>query len=327
MSGDLVTVFGGSGFVGRYVVRNLCRAGYRVRVAVRKPGVAGDLRMAGDVGQVQIVQANVRNRPSIERALDGASAVVNLVGILFEKGAQTFDGTQELGAKNVAELAAAAGIRNFVQMSALGADANSQSLYARTKAGAEADVLANMPTAVILRPSIIFGPGDGFFNRFAEMARFSPALPAIGGGETKFQPVFVGDVAQAVIGALRTDAAKGRIFELGGPTTYSFKELVRYILKEIDRPRVILPIPFFIAKPLGLVCGAVFKLWPFSGPPLTGDQVDLLRTDNVVGVTGDKNVGTISDLGITDLETIESIVPEYLWSFRPQGQFHEMKDA
>jgi NADH dehydrogenase len=327
MSGDLVTVFGGSGFVGRYVVRNLCRAGYRVRVAVRKPGVAGDLRLAGDVGQVQIVQANVRNRPSIERALEGATAVINLVGILFEKGAQTFDGTQALGARNVAELAAQAGISKFVQMSALGADAQSISRYARTKAGAEADVRAHVPGAVMIRPSIIFGPEDDFFNRFAEMSKFTPALPAIGGGETRFQPVFVGDVATAIVNALGNDAVAGRVFELGGPTTYSFKDLIKYILKEIDRPRFLLPVPFFIAKPLGLVCGAMFKLWLFSGPPITGDQVDLMRTDNVVGDSGDANVGTIQDLGITELETIEAIVPEYLWSYRPQGQFHVIKDA
>ena len=326
MSGELITVFGGSGFVGKYVVRNLCRKGYRVRVAVRNPHLAGDQRLAGDVGQVQIVQANVRNRPSIERALEGASGVVNLVGILYEKGAQTFDGTQELGAKNVAELAAAAGITNFVQMSAIGASKDSNSSYARTKAQAEADVKSYVPTATIVRPSIIFGTEDGFFNRFAAMTRFTPALPAIGGGHTRFQPVYVGDVAEAIIAALELPDSAGKTYELGGPETFTFKELLKYILKEIDRPRIIAPLPFAIAKPMGYVMGAAFKLWPFAGPPLTGDQVELLKTDNVVGISGEE-VGTLADLGVTELETIEAIVPGYLWPYRPQGQFHQPRNA
>lgn len=326
MSGELITVFGGSGFVGKYVVRALCRAGYRVRVAVRNPHLAGDQRLAGDVGQVQLVQANVRNRPSIQRALEGASGVINLVGILFEKGAQTFDGTQELGARNVAELAAEAGITNFVQFSAIGVDSAATSRYAKTKADAEAIVRSAMPTAKILRPSIIFGPEDGFFNRFAGMSRFTPVLPLIGGGHTKFQPVFVGDVADAAIAALKSADAAGRTYELGGPAVFSFKETLQYITREIDRPRWLLPIPFAIAKPLGYVLGAMFKLWPFHGPPLTGDQVELLREDNVVGLSDDET-GTIADLGVTQLESIETIVPTYLWRYRPQGQFHEIKDA
>lgn len=327
MAGELITVFGGSGFVGRYVVRNLCRAGYRVRVAVRNPHLAGDQRLAGDVGQVQIVQANVRNRPSIARAVEGAWGVVNLVGILYEKGAQTFVGTQGLGAKNIAELSAAAGVERFVQLSAIGADDDGQAEYARTKADAEDSVREFMPGAVILRPSIIFGPEDDFFNRFADMARLSPALPAIGGGETKFQPIFVGDVAAAVMAGLQQEEAAGRTFELGGPETFTFKEILQYILKEIDRPRLLLPLPFFIAKPIGMVTGALFKLWPFHEPPITSDQVDMLRSDNVVGETGDASIGTISDLGVTELESIEAIVPTYLWRFRPQGQFHEAKGA
>lgn len=325
MSGELVTVFGGSGFVGRYVVRALCRKGYRVRVAVRNPGVAGDLRLAGDVGQVQIVQANVRNRPSIERAVEGAWGVINLVGILYERGAQTFPGSQALGTKNVAELSAAHGVSRFVQVSAIGADEDSPSKYARSKAEAEAALKEYFPGAVILRPSVIFGPEDDFFNRFAGMTRISPALPAIGGGDTKVQPIFVGDVAEAIMGGLEDEAAAGKTFELGGPTVYTFKEIYDYILKEVDRPRLVLPLPFFIAKPIGLTCGALFKLWPFHGPPITGDQVDLLRSDNVVSTTGD--VGTIQDLGVTKPESVEAIVPNYLWRFRPNGQFHEMKDA
>ena len=327
MSGELITVFGGSGFLGRYVVRALCRKNYRVRVAVRNPGLAGELRLAGDVGQVQIVQANVRNRPSIERALEGAHGVINLVGILYEKGAQTFEGSQALGAKNVAELAAAHNVKRLVQISAIGADKDSPSEYSSTKAQAEADVHDAFPGAVILRPSVIFGPEDQFFNKFADMTRFSPALPAIGGGETKVQPVFAGDVADAIIAGLENETAIGRIFELGGPSTYTFKEIYEFILKEIDRTRLILPLPFFLAKPIGLVTGMLFKLWPFHGPPITGDQVDLLRTDNVVGVSGDENIGTIADLGVTSLESIEAIVPTYLWRFRENGQFHITKDA
>lgn len=322
MSGELITVFGGSGFLGRYVVRSLCRSGYRVRVAVRNPGLAGDLRLAGDVGQVQIVQANVRNRPSIERALEGAYGVINLVGILYEKGAQTFQGSQALGAKNVSELAAAHGVSRFVQVSAIGADKDSASEYGRTKAAAEAAVRENLPGAVILRPSVIFGPEDDFFNRFASMSRMSPVLPAIGGGDTKVQPIFAGDVAAAVLAGLESDAATGRTFELGGPASYTFKEIYQFILKEVDRPRLILPLPFFLAKPIGLVTGMLFKLWPFHAPPITGDQVDLLRTDNVVGASGEEDVGTLADLGVTELESIEAIVPTYLWRFRQNGQFH-----
>lgn len=323
MSGELITVFGGSGFVGKYVVRDLCRKGYRVRVAVRNPHLAGDQRLAGDVGQVQIVQANVRNRPSIERALEGASGVVNLVGILYEKGAQTFGGTQELGAKNVAELAAEAGITKLVHMSAIGADDESDARYGKTKGEAEDYVREQIPTAVILRPSIIFGQEDEFFNRFATMAKQFPVLPSIGGGETKFQPVFVGDVARAVIAGLEMPAAQGRIFELGGPEVYSFKEILNYILKVTDRKAWLAPIPFFLANMMGMVMGAVFKIWPFHAPPLTSDQVKMLRTDNVVGTSGD-DVGTFADLGITGLENVETIVPEYLWRYRTHGQFHRV---
>ena len=327
MAGELVTVFGGSGFLGRYVVRNLCRAGYRVRVAVRNPGTAGDLRLAGDVGQVQIVQANVRNRPSIDRALEGAWGVVNLVAILFERGAQTFQGTQALGAKNVAELAAAHGVETFVHVSAIGADADSSSEYGETKADAEAAVREYMPGAVILRPSLMFGPEDAFFNRFADLTRISPVLPAIGGGHTLLQPVFVGDVAEALVNGLVSDETAGKTYELGGPATYTFREIYEFILKEIDRPRLILPLPFFIARMIGMTCGAAFKLWPFHEPPITADQVEMLRYDNVVGASGEDGVGTIQDLGVNQLESIESIVPGYLWRFRPQGQFHQPKGA
>lgn len=315
MTGNIVTVFGGSGFLGRHVVRALCRQGWRVRVAVRRPHLAGDVKLAGDVGQVQIVQANVRNRASVKRALENATAVVNLVGILAERGAQNFQGTQALGASNIAQLAAEAGITNFVQVSAIGADAGSKSNYARTKAEAEAAVRSAIPSAVILRPSIMFGPEDGFFTRFAVMARFTPVLPLIG-GSTKFQPVYVADVALAIANALKPGAA-GRTFELGGPRTYTMKELLQYITREIDRPRMLLPIPVSVMAPIGYIVGALSKLNPFFGPPITGDQVQLLKLDNVVS----PGAGTLADLGVTSLESVEAIVPTYLWRHRPHGQF------
>jgi uncharacterized protein YbjT (DUF2867 family) len=315
MSGRIVTVFGGSGFLGRHVVRALCRQGWRVRVASRRPHLAGDVKLAGDVGQVQLVQANVRNRASIKRALENAEAVINLVGILAERGAQNFNGTQSLGASNIAQLAAEAGIRNFALVSAIGADAKSKSNYARTKAEAEAATRDAIPSAVILRPSIMFGPEDGFFTRFAVMARFTPVLPLIG-GSTKFQPVYVADVALAVANALKPGHA-GKTFELGGPSTYTMKELLQYITREIDRPRMLLPIPIQVAAPMGYIVGALSKLNPFFGPPITGDQVQMLKADNVVSPVA----GTIADLGVTTLESVEAITPTYLWRHRPHGQF------
>ncbi len=322
MSGKLITVFGGSGFVGRYAVRALCKAGWRVRVAVRNPMNAGDMRLSGEVGQVQIIQANVRNRPSIVRALDGADAVLNLVGLLSEKGRQTFEGTQALGAQNIAEYAAQAGITQFVQMSAIGADLNSKANYARTKAEAEEAVKAKIPTATILRPSVLFGPEDDFFNKFAGFSRILPFLPLIGGGKTKFQPLFVGDLAQAIVNALETETSQGRTYELGGPSTYTFKQLLEFITNAVDRPKILIPVPFFLAELKGMAFDLMFKFWPFHAPPLTGDQVRLLKTDNIAGLEADKNYGTISDLGVSNLETIEVIVPTYVWRYREYGQFH-----
>jgi uncharacterized protein YbjT (DUF2867 family) len=320
MSDDVIVVFGGSGFVGRYVVRALAKAGKRVRVAMRRPHLAVDLRVMGDVGQIQLVQANVRNADSVARALEGATGVVNLVGILFEKGKQTFDSTQLDGARTIAEQAAKLGIARYVHMSAIGADTGSASNYGRTKGAAEEAVKALVPSATVLRPSIVFGPEDDFFNRFAAMARISPALPLIGGGETKFQPVYVGNVAQAVLKALDTG---GGTYELGGPRTYSFKELLAYILVQIERPRFLAPLPFFAAETLGSIMSAVFKLNPFAGPPLTDDQVKMLKSDNVVSA----GAKTFSDLGIDQLETVESIVPTYLVRFKPYGQFQARKKA
>ena len=316
MTGRIVTVFGGSGFIGRHVVRALCRQGWRVRVACRRPHLAGDVKLAGDVGQVQLVQANVRNRPSIKRALENAEAVVNLVGILTERGSQSFQGTQALGASNIASAAAEAVITKFVQLSAIGASKTSRARYAQTKAEAEEAVRAAIPTATILRPSIVFGPEDGFFTRFAEMARLSPVLPCIG-GSTKFQPVYVGDVAQAVAAALAKPEAAGKTYELGGPRTYTMKELLQFITREIDRPRALLPVPVAVMAPAAYIIGALSRLNPFFGPPITGDQVQQLKIDNVVA----PGAGTLADLGVTNLETVEAITPTYLWRHRPHGQF------
>jgi NADH dehydrogenase len=328
MRGDLVVVFGGSGFIGRQVVRALAKQGKRVRVPMRRPHLGLDLRVMGEIGQIQLVQANVRNQDSVDRALEGASGVVNLVGILAESGRQSFNAVQAEGAARIARAAAARGISRLVQISAVGADPNSKSRYARTKALAEAAVREAIPRAVILRPSIVFGADDSFFNRFAEMARMASmvpllgALPLIGGGKTRFQPVFVGNVAEAVCAALDRDDARGRVFELGGPRIYTFKELLQYVLRETGRSCALLPLPFFIAQPLGALIEAIFRLVPFADPPLTGDQVRLLRRDNVVATDG--SVGTLAELGVRDLESVEAIAPTYLWRFRPRGQFETL---
>ena len=314
---DIITVFGGSGFIGRHIVRALAKAGYRVRVASRRPHLAQDLRVMGVVGQVQLVQANLRVAASVERALEGASGVVNLVGILNESGRQTFSRLHALGAKTVAEAAASAGISRVIQMSAIGADADSASQYARSKAEGEAAVKAAVPTATILRPSIVFGTDDAFFNRFADMARFAPALPLFGGGKTKFQPVFAGDVAEAVVAALETPEAQGEPYELGGPGVYSFAELMRFILDEIDRPRFLLPLPWQIGSVIAMM-SELAAILPFVQPMLTRDQLIQLKSDNVVA----EGAKTLADLGV-QAETVDSIVPSYLGRYRRYGQFHE----
>jgi NADH dehydrogenase len=319
MAGDLIVVFGGSGFLGRYVVRELAKRGKRVRVPMRRPHLGQDLRLLGGVGQIQLVQANLRFPESVDAALEGANGVVNLVGILCEKNKQTFFNVQAEGAATVAAKADTREIDRFVHVSAIGAGPKSPSRYGRTKFDAEEAVRTSVPSAVIVRPSIIFGPEDDFFNRFADMARFMPALPLLGFGKTKFQPVYVGDVAEAIANALDDKAARGRIFELGGPRVYSFKELLKYILKTIDRQNLLIPLPLFIAQPMGSLLDALFKLHPFADPPLTGDQVGMLRKDNVV--RAEAGVGTIADLGVKNLESVESIAPTYLWRFRPHGQF------
>lgn len=317
---EMITVFGASGFIGRYVVRRLAKAGYRVRAATRRPHLAHELKPMGVVGQVQLVQANLRNEDSIRRAVDGADAVINLVGILAQGGKQTFESLQAEGAGLVARCAAEAGVKKFVHISAIGADADSDSAYARTKALGEQAVREAIAEAVILRPSIVFGSEDGFFNKFADMARFAPALPLIGGGKTRFQPVYVDNVAECAMQAIESDRFASQTFELGGPATYSCKELMEFILTTIRRKRFLAPVPFLAATGLG-VLGQILGSLPFVQPFLTVDQVKLLKHDNVVGQT-DEDLGTIEAFDV-ELETIEAIVPTYLVRYRKGGQFSE----
>jgi NADH dehydrogenase len=312
-SDTLVTVFGGSGFLGRHVVRALAKRRYRVRVACRRPELANFLQPLGTVGQVHAVQANVRFPASVEAAVRGSHAVVNLAAILFERGRQRFDMVQAYGSERVA-LAAAAFGASLVHVSAIGADPNSTSEYARTKAQGEASVFAAVPGAVIMRPSILFGPEDDFFNRFAAMARFLPALPLIGGGETKFQPVFVGDVAEAIALVVDGKARPGTIYELGGPEVHTFKELMEFMLATIERKRLLVPLPFALAK----LKAQVLQFLP--KPPLTPDQVELLRTDNIVSEAAKAEGRTLEGLGIIPT-SVEAVVPSYLWRFRKMGQF------
>jgi NADH dehydrogenase len=309
----LVTIFGGSGFVGRHVVRALCKRLYRIRVAVRRPELAGHLQPLGRVGQIHAVQANVRHPASVEAAVRDADVVINLVGILFERGAQRFAAVHAAGAEAVARAAAARGA-GMIHMSAIGTDANSTSDYARTKAAGEQAVLAAVPAATIFRPSIQFGPEDDFFNRFAGLARILPGLPLIGGGATRFQPVFVGDVATAVADAVDGKTRPGTIYELGGPEVFTFKQLMQYVLATIERKRLLVPLPFALAK----LQAQVLQFLP--KPLLTPDQVEQLRYDNIVSEDAKREGRTLEGLGI-DPTAIASVVPSYLWRFRKSGQF------
>jgi uncharacterized protein YbjT (DUF2867 family) len=309
MNTRLVTVFGGSGFLGRHTVRALARAGWRIKVATRHPSRGFFLRPLGTVGQIDFVKCDVADAESVAAAVMGSTAVINLTGILFQSG-QTFEDVQADGAANIAQAAAAAGVTSLVHVSAIGADAESDSDYAVTKAQGEAAMREAFANAVILRPSIIFGPEDGFFNKFAQMARFFPALPLIGGGKTRFQPVFVGDVAQAIVTCLDSAEARGRTYELGGPTTYSFKELLQLILKETGRRRALVPLPFGLA----MIKAAFLQILP--KPLLTMDQVKLLKADNVVAPTAAR----LADLGITPT-SVEAVIPSYLWRFRAKGEY------
>jgi len=309
----LVTVFGGSGFLGRHVVRALAKLGYRVRVAVRRPELAGFLQPLGQVGQIHAVQANVRHPNSVEAAARDADVVINLVGILFERGRQKFDAVQSLGAETVALAADAVGAR-MIHVSAIGADEGAASQYARSKALGEKQVLRGAPSAVILRPSVLFGPEDDFFNKFAAIARFSPFLPLVGGGHTRFQPVFAGDVASAIVAAIEDRARVGQVYELGGPEVRSFKELMQFMLTTIGRQRLLIPIPFAVAK----FQAVLLQLLP--KPLLTPDQVELLRGDVIVSEEAKREGRTLEALGIEPL-AMAAIVPSYLWRFRKAGQF------
>jgi uncharacterized protein YbjT (DUF2867 family) len=309
----LVTIFGGSGFLGRHLVRALAKRGYRIRVAVRRPDLAGHLQPQGRVGQIQAVQANVRYPASVDAAVRDADVVVNLVAILFERGKQRFDAVHVAGADAVALAAATAGAR-LIHVSALGADENSPSLYARTKAAGEKAVLAASRSAMIVRPSILFGPEDDFFNRFGALARLSPFLPLVGGGLTRFQPVFVGDVATAIADMVDGKGKAGLTYEFGGPEVKTFKELMEYVLATTERRRLLLPIPFGLAR-----FQSYFLQW-LPKPLLTPDQVELLRTDNVVSEEAKRERRTLAAFGV-DPVAISAIVPSYLWRFRKTGQF------
>ena len=320
---QLVTVFGGSGFVGRHVVRALVQRGYRVRVAVRRPDLAGFLQPLGMVGQIHAVQANLRYPASVAAAVKGADAVVNLVGIMQQSGRQSFPAVQANGARAVAQACAAAGIARLVHVSALGADAESRSVYARTKAEGEAAMFASVPGAVVLRPSVMFGPEDSFFNRFASMARMMPVLPLVGDGVTKFQPAFVGDVAEVVASAVDGAVAGGRVYELGGPEVLSMREIVEQICEITGRKRLLAPLPFPVAKLAGRVLEVVDSLTLGLIPDelvITSDQVILLQNDNLVSAGAKAEGRDFAGLGIAPT-SVEAVVPSYLWRFRKTGQF------
>ncbi len=318
----LVTIFGGSGFVGRYIARRMAAEGWRVRVAVRRPNEAMFVRPYGAVGQVEPILCNIRDDASVASAMHGVDAVVNCVGVLNELGKNAFDAVQADGAERIARLAASNDVDRMVHISAIGADLDSDSEYARTKAQGEANVLQHMPGAVILRPSIIFGTEDQFFNRFAGMTRISPFLPLVG-ADTKFQPVYVDDVAQAAVQGVLGKASAG-VYELGGPEVKSFRGLMQQMLEVIHRRRIIIGMPFLAAKIMAGVLDIVkfvsFQLFPNN--ILTRDQVRNLRRDNVVA----EDAKGFVDLGI-EPATLDSILPEYLWKFRPSGQYDDIQNS
>ena len=315
--GGLVTVFGGSGFLGRHTVRALARAGWRVRAAVRRPDLAGHLQPMGVVGQIHAVQANLRYPASVAAACAGADVVVNLVGVLAPSGKQSFDAVHAAGARAVAKAAREAGVRRLIHVSAIGADRKSASAYARSKAAGEAGVLEEFPDALILRPSLVFGPEDDLFNRFAGMARISPLLPLIGGGKTRFQPVFVGDVAAAIANAAAGAGKAGQIYELGGPEVLSMRQIMDKVLAWSDRERGYVRLPFWAAKLLGLLTVPL----PNAMRPITVDQVRLLASDNLVGDAAKSEGRTLAGLGVSAPHAAGSVVPSYLERYRPRGQY------
>ncbi|GGA37926.1 complex I NDUFA9 subunit family protein [Pelagibacterium lentulum] len=311
--GKLVTIFGGSGFIGTQLTQELARRGYRIRVAVRRPDLAGHVRMFGFPGQIQPIQANLRYPESVARAVEGADIVINLVGILFEKGKQRFAAVQAQGAKVVAEAAKAAGAERLVHMSAIGASETSASAYARSKALGEIEVLKAFPDAIIIRPSIVFGSDDGFFNLFGMLARISPVMPLIG-GNTKFQPVYVADVAQAFALAAEGAVKGGKVYELGGPDVETMRQLMERVLSETRRKRLLFPVPFGLAK----LKASFLALLP--RPLLTPDQVVQLRIDNVVSPEAIKQKRTFAAFGITPTG-MDIVLPTYMWRFRKHGEF------
>lgn len=315
--GSLATVFGGSGFVGRHTVRALASRGWRVRAAVRRPDLAGHLLPMGAVGQIHAVQSNVRYPDSIVPAVEGADVVVNLVAILQKSGQQTFDALHIDGARAVARAARAAGVRRFVHVSALGADPRSKGHYGRSKAAGEAAVLAEFPDAVILRPSVVFGPEDDLFNRFAAMAQMSPVMPVVGGGRTKFQPVYVGDVAEAIVAAAEGRAKPGTIYELGGLEVVSFGRLLQKTQAWAGRDRWHVNLPFWLAKLAAMITAPL----PNGLRPLTVDQVRMLQENSIVSEAAKAEGRTLQGLGIHAPQAMETIVPAYLERFRPRGQF------
>jgi NADH dehydrogenase len=309
----LVTIFGASGFIGRHLVRALAKRGYRIRAAVRRPDLAGHLQPLGNVGQIMAMQANLRYRWSVDRAVEGADHVVNLVGILYPSGRQSFEAVHGFGARAVAEAARAAGA-GLTHVSALGAHPNSPSLYARSKAEGERAVRETVKNAVIFRPSIVFGPEDHFFNRFAGMARYSPFLPLIGGGGTRFQPVYVDDVAEAVARGVDGDLDGGAVYELGGPEVLTFRQCMEEMLRIIERKRIPLDMPWSVARMQAAILGMLPK------PLITTDQVIQLGIDNVVSEEAKKEGRTLEGIGIAG-ETVGAILPSYLWRYRVAGQF------
>lgn len=315
-SGKLVTIFGGSGFVGKQVVRRLARDGYRIRVVTRRPNLHLELKPLGEVGQIALVRGDIRNAQQVRNAVQGASFVVNLVGILRPGGGQSFEDIHAAGPDAVAQACADEGVEGLVQMSAIGANPDSNSAYSRSRAGGEAAARGAFPATVVLRPSVIFGSGDGFFNLFAGLMRMMRVFfPSFGGGRTRFQPVYVGDVAEAVSIALRTPSLNGRTFELGGPSVMSLQQILDLIARETGRKFIYVPVPFFALDIVSLLTGWL----PFA--PMTYDQAKLLRKDNVVKAGPDAaQVGTCQDLGITPTP-VEAVVSSYLYAYRPTGQY------
>jgi NADH dehydrogenase len=309
----LVTIFGASGFIGRHVVRALAKRGYRIRAAVRRPDLAGHLQPLGNVGQIMPMQANLRYRWSVDRAVEGADHVINLVGILNKSGRQTFSAIHGFGARAVAEAAREAGA-GLTHLSAIGASRNSPSAYARSKAEGERAVFETVKDAVVFRPSIVFGPEDQFFNRFAGMARYSPFLPLIGGGETRFEPVYVDDVAEAIARSVDGDLKGGTIYELGGPEMLTFRQCMEEMLRVIERKRILVNMPWSIARMQATVLGLL------PTPLITTDQVIQLGIDNVVSEEAKKEKRTLEGIGIAG-ETVGTILPSYLWRYRVTGQY------